>query len=270
MSTIIRERVELHSIADRVEIAPDVFMPRLGLGTSHSYAQKVRREIAAGLRIGYRSIDTAPNYDNERDIGAELALGHVLREDLFVTTKLDEPDQGYSSTFRAIDGSLSRLGLDYLDLYLIHWPVRELTNETWRAMEELLDQGKTRAIGVCNFQRADLDQLFETATVPPAVNQFEFHPLRQRRGLVEECWRREIAVEAWGPVRHADVIGELAEIGRRHGKTPAQVSLRWILQQGIVTIPKSVHEARLRENADIFDFELSAQEMAAIDAIDRG
>jgi diketogulonate reductase-like aldo/keto reductase len=267
------DRVELHSIADRVEIAPGVMMPRLGLGTSHVRgAGEVEREVDAGLGLGYRSIDTATAYGNEAEIGAALAKAGIPRDELFVTSKVWPSDQGYSQTLAAFEASRSRLGLDYLDLYLIHWPQPRLTAETWRAFEELHARGEVRALGVSNFMRSDFEQLYQTAKVPPAIDQIEFHPRMQRPELVEYCRSRGVAVEAWSPLMRGgiDTIRELAEIGQRHDKSAAQVTIRWILQQGIITIPKSTHEARLRENADVFDFALSAEEMAAIDALDRG
>jgi methylglyoxal/glyoxal reductase len=267
------EHVELHSIADRVPIATGVMMPRLGVGTSHVVgSHDIEREITTALALGYRLIDTATAYGNEGEIGSVLAHTDVPREELFVTSKVWPADQGYEHTLRAFETSRSRLGLDYLDLYLIHWPEAALMAETWRAFELLLDRGEVRAIGVSNFMREDFKRLFAIANVPPAVDQIEFHPFLQRPWLVEYCRSRDVALEAWSPLMRGKItaIPKLAEIGARHDKTAAQVTLRWILQQGIVTIPKSIHEDRLRQNADIFDFELSAGEMAEIEALDRG
>ena len=268
----VMERVVLHSIADRVEIAPGVLMPRLGLGTSHTVrTADVEREIGVGLELGYRSIDTATSYGNEAEIGSALARSGVPRAELFVTSKVWPADQGYDRTLQAFERSRSRLGLDYLDLYLIHWPEPRLTAETWRAFEELQAKGLVRAIGVSNFMRSDFIQLFETARVAPAVNQIEFHPLLQRPELVAYCRSLGITIEAWSPLIRGRVsaIPQLVGVGVKYGKTAAQVAIRWILQQGMVTVPKSVREDRLRENADIFDFELSAEDMATIDALDR-
>jgi len=264
---------DVHSLADRVEIAPGVLMPRLGVGTSHvAGVQHVEREIDAALSLGYRLIDTATAYGNEALIGSALAASGVARDGLFVTSKVWPSDQGYNETLRAFEASRSRLGLDYLDLYLIHWPEPHLTAATWRAFETLHASRLVRAIGVSNFMHGDLAQLYERAKVPPAVNQIEFHPYLQRPKLVEECRTRGIAVEAWSPLMRGKVgrVPELIELGMRHNKTAAQVTIRWILQKGVNTIPKSTHEYRLRENADVFDFALSAEEMAVIDALDRG
>jgi len=267
------QAVELTSIADRIEAAPGVPMPRLGLGTSHvTGARTVERVVHAALELGYRLIDTATAYDNEAEIGAALRKAGVPREELFITTKVWPSDQGYDSTLRAFEASRSRLGVDYVDLYLIHWPKTELTEGTWRAFEELHEQGKSRAIGVSNFMRGDFEHLFATAKIPPAVNQIEFHPWFQRPDLVEYSRSKGVAVEAYSPLirGRAARVPELIDIGKRHGKSAAQVTLRWILQKGLIAIPKSSHEERLRENAGIFDFSLSAEETAAIDALDRG
>jgi diketogulonate reductase-like aldo/keto reductase len=264
--------LQLRSLEDRVAIAEGVEMPRLGVGTYKSApGYEVEEEVSAALEIGYRGIDTAALYGNEAGVGKSIAGSGLPREQLFVATKVWNDDQGYSSTLAAFDDSLRRLALDYVDLYLIHWPMGEQTLETWRAMEEILATGRTRAIGVCNFLPHHLEHLMTVATVQPAVDQVEFHPLLQRLDLQEYARAHGIVMQAWAPVIRGKVfdIPELVEIGRRHGKTPAQVSIRWILQLGVTTIPKSVHADRLAENADVFDFALSDEEMALIAALDR-
>lgn len=265
------ERTELRSIADTVEIAAGVQMPRLGLGTSRSYPGEVEREIQVGFELGYRLVDTASAYRNEAAVGRALRRSGVPREEYFVTSKVWNTDQGFDTTLAAFEASCDRLGLEYLDLYLIHWPQTETTAETWRAMERLHDEGVVRAIGVSNFMPADLDLLLSDAEVRPAIDQFEFHPWMQRHEVVEYCHDRGITVQAWAPLMrgHVGEVPELVEIAREHGKTAAQVAIRWILQQGIITIPKTVHEERLRENAAVFDFELTAAEMEAISRLDR-
>ena len=263
----------LQSLADTIEIAPGVAMPRLGLGTYKADAgADVEREVAYGLSLGYRLIDTAALYNNEVSVGRKLRESGVPREDVFITTKLWNSDQGFEPALAAFDRSVAKLGLDYLDLYLVHWPYPKYMSETWRAMEQLLASGRTRAIGVCNFLPHHLDDLAQTATVMPAVDQFEFHPRLQQPELQAACRQRGITVQAWAPLMRGKVndIPLLVAIADEHGKTPAQVSLRWILQLGHTTIPKSVHEERIAQNADIYDFELSADEMAAIDALDSG
>ncbi len=259
----------LESIRDRIEVAPGVFMPRLGLGTWRASGEEAEEAILAAFELGYRLVDTSANYLNEEAVGRAIARSGLPREDVFVTTKLEASDHGRHGAPSALRMSLRRLGLDFVDLYLIHWPNRHDTNDTWMAMEDALREGLTRSIGVSNFEISDLEQLFETATIPPAVNQVKLHPLEQRRDLQRYCPEHGITLEAWEPVMRgrAGRVRDLVEIGRRHGKTGEQVSLRWILQKGVIAIPKSVHEARLRENADVFDFELTAEEMREIDAL---
>lgn len=261
------------SIAERVQIAPGVLMPRLGLGTYRSEpGPEVEEQVTFGLSIGYRGIDTAALYGNEQGVGRAIHRSGLAREEIFIATKVWNDDQGFDSTLAAFDASLKRLGLDFVDLYLIHWPRPHSIPDTWRAMERLHTQGLARAIGVCNFLEPHLEELAEYATVPVAVNQIEHHPWLQQPGLREYCSSHGITMQAWAPVirGHAAEIPELVEIGVRHGKSPAQVSIRWILQHGVTTIPKSVHESRIAQNADVFDFDLDDAEMAVIDALDRG
>lgn len=264
--------ISLTSLADRVEIAPGVWMPRLGLGTYRAApGAEVEGEVTYGLGIGYRGIDTAAIYRNEESVGRAIRASGVPRADLFVATKVWNSDQGYDQTLAAFARSLGLLGLDYVDLYLVHWPVRGKGRATWRAMEELRAAGKTRAIGVCNHMESDLEDLLSYATVPPAIDQVELHAYLQRSHLRKYCRGRGIAVQAWAPLMKGRVVSvpEVAQIAQAHGKSPAQVSLRWLLQHGILTIPKSIHPERLAENAEIFDFELSETDMATIDSLDR-
>jgi len=266
-------RFGLTSLADTVEIAPGVAMPRLGLGTYRAdEGPDVEGEVGFGLARGYRLVDTAALYGNEHSIGAAIRSSGLAREEVFVTTKLWNSDQGYHSTFPAFQASLDRLGFEYVDLYLMHWPVPGLMQETWSAMEEILASGRTRAIGVCNFLPHHLAELLTFAKVPPAVDQAELHPRLQRVDLQRACRDNGITLQAWAPVMRGRVNGipELRKVAARHGKTPAQVSIRWILQSGMVTIPKSVHEERIAENADVFDFELTDSDMAVIGKLDRG
>jgi diketogulonate reductase-like aldo/keto reductase len=269
----VADGIELRSLADTVEIAPGVHMPRLGLGTYKSPAgPDVEHEVAWGLELGYRLIDTAALYGNEESIGRALRSSTMPREDVFLTTKVWNSDQGYESTLSACDASLRRLGVDQVDLYLTHWPMPKLMRDTWLAMEELLAAGKTRAIGVCNHLPHHLEELLSYAHVPPAVDQVEHHPRLQQTALRDFCRNRGITMQAWAPIMRGRVNGipELVEIADRHGKTPAQVSIRWILQHGVTTIPKSVHRERVAENADVFDFELSPDETAVVDGLDTG
>ena len=266
-------KVELYSLADSVEIAPGVWMNRLGLGTYRAErGPDVEGEIRYGLSLGYRTIDTAALYGNEDSVGRMVRESGLSRDEVFVTTKLWNTEQGYDPALRAFDASLEQLGFDFVDLYLIHWPVSEKMRDTWRAMEQIHASGRAKAIGVCNFLVHHLEQLAELATVPPAVDQFEHHPRLQRPDLVSYCHEHGITAQAWAPVMRGRVllIPELVSIAQAHGKTPAQVSIRWILQRGVTTIPKSIHERRIAENADVYDFELTDAEMAIIDSLDRG
>ena len=273
MSDTPASKVRLLSLADTVEIAPGVSMNRLGLGTYRAdEGPDVEGEIRSGLSIGYRTIDTAALYGNEDSVGRIVRESGIPRDQVFVTTKLWNTEQGYDSALRAFDASLERLGFDYVDLYLIHWPNAEKMRDTWRAMEEIAASGRARAIGVCNFLVHHLEELATLATVPPAVNQFEHHPRLRQPELVSYCAEHGITAQAWAPVMRGRVllIPELVAVAQAHGKTPAQVSIRWILQRGVTTIPKSIHERRIAENADVYDFELTDAEMAIIDSLDRG
>jgi diketogulonate reductase-like aldo/keto reductase len=247
-------------------------IPLLGFGVFLSEpGAETEQAVATALEVGYRHLDTATIYRNERDVGKAIASSGVDRSELFVTTKVWNTDQGYESTLAALDASLDRLGLDHIDLYLVHWPKPEHTRATWQAMEELQQAGKARAIGVSNFLPHHLDQLLEHATVTPSINQIEFHPHLQSPEVVDYCGRHGIVVEAWSPLKRGRLVDdpELGQIAEAHGVTIAQVVLRWMLQRGIVTIPKSVTPSRIAENFDLYGFELGEAEMAAIDAMDR-
>ncbi len=267
------EQIALHSLTDTIEIAPGVAMPRLGLGTFRSSAgAEVEHEVRWALELGYRGIDTASMYGNEESVGRAVAHSGVPREELFVATKLWNDEQGYDTTLAACERSLARLGLDYVDLYLIHWPMPDTTAETWRALEHLREDGVVRAIGVCNFLVPHLEGLLAIANVPPAVDQVEHHPRLQQPELRDFLREHGVTMQAWAPIMRGAVaqIPEIVDMAQAHGKTPAQVTLRWILQHGVTTIPKSVHRERIAENADVYDFELTDAEMAAVDALDRG
>ncbi|WP_068618986.1 aldo/keto reductase [Paenibacillus tuaregi] len=261
-------------LQDTVELNNGVQMPWFGLGVWQvKEGDEVLSSVKAAIRNGYRSIDTAAAYKNEEGVGQAireaLEENGLKREDLFITTKVWNSDQGYESTLQAIDTSLSKLGLDYVDLYLIHWPVKGKYKDTWKAMEKLYQDGKAKAIGVCNFHVHHLEDLLADASVTPAVNQIELHPYLSQKEIRDFCDSKGIVVEAWSPLAQgkAPQDEKLKAIGEKYGKTAAQVVLRWDLQHRIITIPKSVHEERIISNADIFNFELSPEDMAAIDAL---
>ena len=249
-------------------------IPQLGFGVFQVPDPETAAAVTSALEAGYRSIDTAAIYGNEAGVGQALAASGIARDELFVTTKLWNADQGYDATLKAFDASLAKLGLDFVDLYLIHWPTpaRDLYRESWRAIEKLAGEGRVRAAGVSNFQPAHLRRLLDDSSLVPAVNQIELHPGLQQRELRELHTELGIATEAWSPLAQGAVLGEpvLTSIAERYGKSPAQVVLRWHLQLGNVVIPKSVTPARIRENADVFDFALTDEEMTAIAGLDRG
>jgi len=250
-----------------------VEIPRFGLGVWQAKpGREVRDAVRWALEAGYRHVDTARIYGNEQDVGEVLREGIVPRGKIFVTTKLWNGDQGYAPTKGALDASLRDLGLEYVDLYLMHWPVEGKRLEIWRAMEELLAAGKARAIGVSNFLVHHLDELLDHASVVPAVDQVEFSPYLYQRDLLEYCRSRGIQLEAYSPLTRGRRLDDpaLKKIAAGHGKSTAQVLIRWALQHDLVVIPKSVTRKRVRDNADVFDFELGPDDMAALDALDEG
>lgn len=258
------------NLKSATKLANGVEMPWFGLGVFKvQEGQEVMDSVKAAIKAGYRSIDTATVYGNEEGVGQAIRESGVARDELFITTKVWNNDQGYDSTLAAFDLSLSKLGLDYVDLYLVHWPIRAKYKDTWRALEKLYADGKVRAIGVSNFQIDHLEDLLTEAKVKPMVNQVELHPLLSQLELREFCRAQGIQIEAWAPLAQGHLLDNevIADIAARHNKTLPQVILRWDLQNGIVTIPKSVKEERIIANADIFDFELSEDEISRINAL---
>ncbi|MET8969553.1 aldo/keto reductase [Streptomyces hydrogenans] len=257
-----------------VELNNGVGIPQLGFGVFQVADDETTSAVGAALEAGYRSVDTAAIYGNETGVGRALAASGLPREELFVTTKLWNADQGYDATLRAFDASLAKLGLAYLDLYLIHWPTpaRDLYVDSWRAVERLAAEGRIRAAGVSNFQPAHLRRLLDSSSLVPAVNQIELHPGLQQSELRAFHAEHGIATEAWSPLAQGAVLDDpaITAIAARTGKSPAQVVLRWHLQLGNVVIPKSVTPARIRQNLDVFDFRLTDEDMAAVAATDRG
>ncbi|MDX3076875.1 aldo/keto reductase [Streptomyces sp. MI02-7b] len=251
-----------------------VTMPQLGFGVFQVPDAETAAAVTTALESGYRSIDTAAIYGNEAGVGQALAASGIPRDELFVTTKLWNADQGYDSTLAAFDASLARLGLDHVDLYLIHWPApaHDRYPDTWRAFEKIRSEGRARAIGVSNFQPEHLRRLMDESGVTPAVNQVELHPRLQQRELRAFHARHGIATEAWSPLAQGALLADPAvtSIADRLGRTPAQVILRWHLQHGTIVIPKSVTPERIRQNLDVFGFDLTDSDIAAIDALDDG
>jgi methylglyoxal/glyoxal reductase len=260
------------NITSTTRLNNGVEMPWFGLGVFRAEeGGEVEKAVKVALENGYRSIDTAAVYQNEKGVGTAIRESNVRREDIFLTSKVWNSDQGYESTLQAFDESLDKLQTGYLDLYLIHWPKGKLSIETWKAMEELYEKKKIRAIGVSNFLVHHLEEFLPDCNVVPAVNQVEFHPELIQPDLLSYCRNKNIQLEAWSPIMKGRVteIPVMQALAAKYGKTPVQIVLRWDIQKGVVTIPKSVTPERIISNADIFDFELSDEDMAKIDRIDK-
>ncbi|MER6502737.1 aldo/keto reductase [Streptomyces sp. NPDC001455] len=252
-----------------------VEMPQLGFGVWQVPDDEAAKAVATAIESGYRSIDTAAIYENEKGTGRAVAASGVAREELFITTKLWNAEQGYDSTLRAFDASLDKLGTDYVDLYLIHWPLpaKGAYVDTYKAFEKIYSEGRAKAIGVSNFLPEHLERLLGETSVVPAVNQIELHPQLQQAQSRAVHAAHGIATEAWSPLGQGKGLLEVptvVAIARKHGRTPAQVVLRWHIQTGNVVIPKSVTPSRIVENIDVFGFELDADDLAAIAALDEG
>jgi 2,5-diketo-D-gluconate reductase A len=251
-----------------------VEMPQLGFGVWQVPDDEATAAVTEALEVGYRSIDTARIYENEDGVARALAATDVARDEIFVTTKVWNDDQGYDSTLRAFDASAKRLGLDRVDLYLIHWPTpkKDAFVDTWKALLQLRADGRIRAAGVCNFQQAHLQRLIDETGEAPAINQIELHPRLQQASLRAFHAQHGIATEAWSPLAQGgDLLQDdvITGIAGKHGRTPAQVVLRWHLQLGNVVIPKSVTPSRIAENFDVFGFELDAADLSAIEGLNR-
>ncbi|WP_273274743.1 aldo/keto reductase [Maribacter polysiphoniae] len=255
------------------ELHNGVAMPYFGLGVYLSEdGQEVINAVRWAIEAGYRHIDTAAIYNNEKGVGEGIQQSGINREELFVVSKVWNADQGYESTLKAFNESLRRLQLDYLDLYLIHWPVEGKYKETWRALEHLYREKKIRAIGVSNFLKHHLEDLQQSAVIAPMVNQMEFHPYLVQQDLIDYCNTHKIQYEAWSPMMQGKIfeLDSIKEMAKKYGKSPAHIVLRWDLQKGVVTIPKSVKKERIVNNADIFDFELSKEDMVYLDRLEKG
>lgn len=257
-----------------IKLNDGVTIPQLGFGVFQVPPENTQEVVAEALDCGYRSIDTAAGYRNEEGVGAAIAASGLARDEVFVTTKLANPDQGYDSTLAAFDASMDKLGLDVLDLYLVHWPCPDRGEfiNTWRAFQELQQAGRIRSIGVSNFLPHHFEQLFDATEVVPSVNQIELHPYLQQQELRDFHARHGIVTEAWSPIAQGDVLGDpaIVEVAERHGATPAQVILRWHLQLGNIVIPKSVTPSRMRENLGALEINLSEEDMAAFAKLEKG
>lgn len=247
-------------------------MPQLGLGVWRTPADETARVVATALSAGYRAVDTAAVYGNEAGVGEGIRASGLPRGEVFVTTKLWNESQGYDRALRAFDKSLERLGLDHVDLYLIHWPCpqQDLFVESWKALVRLREEGRAGSIGVSNFRVGDLERIIGETGVTPAVNQIELHPRFSQADLREAHARLGVLTESWSPLGQGQLLDEpvLTRLAERHGKTPAQIILRWHVQLGLLVIPKSVNPQRIAQNLDVFDFELDAAEMAAVASLD--
>ncbi|WP_179151869.1 aldo/keto reductase [Oceanobacillus senegalensis] len=257
-------------LQDTVMLNNGIEMPGFGLGVYKvDDGETALFSVKTALKAGYRLIDTASYYKNEESVGQAIKESGVPREEIFVTSKVWNNQQGYESTLKAFDESLKKLDLEYLDLYLVHWPVTGKYKETWRALEKLYADGKVRAIGVSNFQVYHLEDLLKDAKVKPVLNQVEYHPHLTQEEVKAFCEKKNIQLEAWSPLKRGDLLDEpvIVDIAKKYGKTSAQVILRWDIQNKVITIPKSVREERIAENADVFDFSLTDEEMKKISAL---
>ncbi|AZV45596.1 aldo/keto reductase [Peribacillus asahii] len=264
------------NLQDTTTLYNGVKMPWLGIGVFKvEEGPELVNAVKFAIKHGYRSIDTAAIYENEEGVGQAIREGldetGISREELFVTSKVWNSDLGYESTIAAYETSLKKLGLDYLDLYLIHWPVEGKYKEAWRALETLYKEGKVKAIGVSNFQIHHLEDLMKDAEIKPMVNQVEYHPRLTQKEVQAFCQEHGIRLEAWSPLMQGQLLDNpvLQEIAHTHNKTIAQVIIRWDLQNGVVTIPKSTKEHRIVENSTVFDFELTKEEMQRIDELNQ-
>ncbi|KSU87532.1 glyoxal reductase [Priestia veravalensis] len=263
-------------LQDTVTLNNGVKMPGFGLGVFKvEEGPELVEAVKAAIKNGYLSIDTAAIYENEEGVGEGIRQGlqetGLSREELFVTSKVWNSDLGYEETLKAYETSLQKLGLDYLDLYLIHWPVERKYKDAWRALETLYKDGKVKAIGVSNFQIHHLEDLLQDAEVKPVINQVEYHPRLTQKELRAYCEQQNIQLEAWSPLMQGELLDNdvLSAIASKHNKSTAQVILHWDVQNGVITIPKSTKEHRIIQNADIFDFELTSDEMKQIDALNQ-
>lgn len=272
MISSIFDHMNITDLKGTCTLSNGIEMPYFGLGVWQSEdGDEVINAVNYALDAGYRAIDTAAIYINEKGVGEAIAQSKVPREEIFVTSKVWNSDQRSDTVMKAFDATMEKLDLDYLDLYLIHWPVTDKYKDTWKVMEEIYASGRVKAIGVSNFLQHHMEDLLTVAEVVPMVNQMEFHPRLVQQDLVDFCKSHGIQYEAWSPLMQGKIfeIELMQQLAEKYGKSIAQIALRWNLQKGIVTIPKSVKKERIEANADIFDFSLTAEDMQAIDGLDQ-
>lgn len=247
-------------------------MPLVGLGVYDMHAQEAEEAVSNALETGYRLLDTAAMYGNEREIGNAVHASSIPREDLFITTKVNNGDHGFDETLRAYDQSLEKLRMDYVDLYLVHWPIKGKRKQTWMALEKLYEEGRVKAIGVANYTEPFLEELMSYTHITPALNQVEFTPWLYNKTLLNECRRLGIQLQSYSPLTRGEKFSDpvVQQLSRAYGKTPAQIILRWNIQLGVSVIPKTVRLQRLRENADLFDFVLSEPDMEKLSNVQQG
>jgi methylglyoxal/glyoxal reductase len=256
-------------IDETVKLHNEIEMPIFGLGTWALRGQECTQAVSWAINMGYRLIDTATLYGNEREIGNAIENSDIPREELFITSKVWNSDQGYKSSLKAFEKSLKLLKISYLDLYLIHWPISGLRNETWRALEKIYESGRAKAIGVSNFTIRHIDELLSKASITPMVNQVEFSPFLYQKKLLEYCNSKSIQLEAYSPLTRGRRFHDstLKSTSLKYNKSVPQILIRWGLQHGIVEIPKSGNKQHLKENADVFDFKIDANDMNQIDSL---
>lgn len=265
MEDSIKMREEFRELSNGVKI------PIVGFGTYKLDNDEVCNMVKEAIKLGYRSIDTASFYKNEEGVGKGIKESNINREDLFITTKVWIDDDGYENTIKAFEKSLAKLDLEYIDLYLVHWPTEKI-KETWRALEDLYRKGMVRAIGVCNCDKNQLESIIEFADINPMVNQVELHPNRTEKDLLKICKRHNIVVEAWSPIKRGALMSNLTikELAKKYNKSEVQIILRWHLQNNVIAIPKTSSIERAKENINIFDFEISKEDMKKIDDLNTG
>jgi diketogulonate reductase-like aldo/keto reductase len=261
----------LENISSKIELHNGYKMPGLGLGVYKAdNGEEINKAIAAALETGYRLIDTATFYGNEKGVGEAIRKSGIPREDIFITSKLWIEDQGIETTRKAFEETLERMELEYLDLYLIHWPKPGKYLESWKVLQELYEEGKIKAIGVCNCMIHQLESIKELEGVQPMVLQNEFHPKLIQQNIIDYCKKNKMQYQAWSPLMRGEILENevMGTIAEKYGKSKAQIVIRWDLQKGVATIPKSVHKRRIQENADVFNFELTNDEVAKIDSLE--